>query len=130
MLKVISKFASSPFSGYAFIVLALAAGGAAYWFWTELKEFGSLETVAEQQEQKIKELNQKAEYEKGRADMRFLINSELSKTVASINEKYRNVGVNFAKELLDAPQEYINCRNMLVPTRLRHPDAQDEVLDD
>lgn len=46
---MLRKFVASPFSGYLAIALLLAAAGAAYWFWTELKEFGSLEQRAQQQ---------------------------------------------------------------------------------
>lgn len=53
MLKLIQRFAATPFSGYLAIALLLAAGGAAYWFWTELKEFGGLEQRAEAQEETI-----------------------------------------------------------------------------
>lgn len=53
MLKLIQRFAASPFSGYALIgiLVALAAGG--YWFWSELKEFGGLEQRAEAQAETI-----------------------------------------------------------------------------
>lgn len=55
MLKMISRFAASPFSGYALIALLIAAAGAGYWFWSELKEFGSLQATAQSQEQEIKD---------------------------------------------------------------------------
>lgn len=55
MMKMISRFAASPFSGYAFIVLLIAGAGAGYWFWSELKEFGSLTEKSEQQSVKIKQ---------------------------------------------------------------------------
>lgn len=53
MLKLIQRFAATPFSGYLAIALIMAAGGAAYWFWSELKEFGGLEQRAEAQEETI-----------------------------------------------------------------------------
>lgn len=53
MLKAIHNFASKPFSGYLAIGLLVAAAGAGYWFWTELKEFGGLEQRAEAQEETI-----------------------------------------------------------------------------
>lgn len=55
MLKMISKFAASPFSGYALIALLIAAAGAGYWFWSELKEFGSLQAQSQAQAETIKE---------------------------------------------------------------------------
>lgn len=57
-LKMISKFAASPFSGYALIALVVAAAGAGYWFWSELKEFGSLEVRAEEQAKVIAQKNE------------------------------------------------------------------------
>lgn len=51
----LTKFVSSKFSGYALIALLIAAAGAGYWFWSELKEFGSLTEKAEQQAVTIEE---------------------------------------------------------------------------
>lgn len=126
-MKLISKFAASPFSGYALIALVIAAAGAGYWFWTELKEFGSLSEKAAQQELKIDELEKRANYLQGQADKRVEINSQLVKTVAQIESQYRDLGISFSQELNDAPEEYLNCRNMLVPDGLRHPDAKNRV---
>lgn len=51
----LTKFVSSKFSGYALIALVVAGAGAGYWFWSELKEFGSLEVMAEHQAATIAE---------------------------------------------------------------------------
>jgi uncharacterized protein HemX len=61
MLKLIQRFAATPFSGYLAIALLVAAGGAAYWFWTELKEFGGLEQRAVAQEETIANQNARLE---------------------------------------------------------------------
>lgn len=58
MLKLIKRFAATPFSGYLSIGLIIAAAGAGYWFWTELKEFGGLEQEAANQAAKIAEQKQ------------------------------------------------------------------------
>ena len=129
-MGMISKFVSSKFSGYALIFLLIAAAGAGYWFWTELKEFGSLTEKAEQQERQIKSLESEALYHQARADERHEIGSRLSETISGIESKYRNLSINFAEELRNAPQDYINCRNMLVPDGLRYPDAEGGVQDD
>lgn len=46
---MLKKFVASPFSGYLAIALLLASAGAAYWFWTQAEELGSLEQRAQQQ---------------------------------------------------------------------------------
>lgn len=129
-MGILTKFVSSKFSGYALIFLLIAAAGAGYWFWTELKEFGSLTEKAEQQERQIKSLESEALYHQARADERHEIGSRLSETISDIESKYRNLSINFAEELRNAPQDYINCRNMLVPDGLRYPDAEGGVQDD
>jgi len=53
VINLIRKFAATPFSGYLAIGLLVAAAGAGYWFWSELKEFGGLEQRAEAQEETI-----------------------------------------------------------------------------
>lgn len=54
-MGILTKFVSSKVSGYALIALLIAGAGAAYWFWSELKEFGSLTEKAEQQAVTIEE---------------------------------------------------------------------------
>ena len=130
MIKLISRFAASPFSGYLFMALAAAGAGAGYWFWTELKEFGSLEVRAEQQERQIKSLENETLYYQARADQRNAIGTELAATVSSIESKYRNISINFAKELSNAPQSYIDCRSVVVPIGLRHPDTGSGIPND
>lgn len=129
-MGMLTKFVSSKFSGYALIgiLVALAAGG--YWFWSEIKEFGSLTEKAEQQAREIKSLESEALYQQARADERAEIGSRLAETVAGIESKYRNLSVQFAEELRNAPKEYIDCRNMPVPDGLRYPDAESGVQDD
>lgn len=61
MLKLIQRFAATPFSGYLSIGLIVAAAGAGYWFWAELKEFGGLEQRAEEQAIAISEQKQQIE---------------------------------------------------------------------
>lgn len=66
-MGILSKFVSSKFSGYLLIgiLAALAAGG--YWFWSELKEFGSLEAKAEEQAATIEQ--QRASLERIQSEM-------------------------------------------------------------
>lgn len=129
-MKWIAKFAASKVSGYALIALLVAGVGAGIWFWNEIKEFGSLSEKAEQQERQIKSLESEAIYHRSRADERVEIGSRLAETISDIESKYRNLSLNFAEELRNAPQEYIDCRNMLVPDGLRYPDAESGVQDD
>ena len=130
MMKWIGKFAASKVSGYTLIALLLAAGGSAIWFWNEIKEFGSLSEKADQQARKIKSLENEALYQQARADERTEIGARLSEKVAKIETTYRSLSISFAEELRNAPQDYIDCRNMLVPGGLRHPDAKGGIQDD
>lgn len=66
-MSFLTKFVSSKVSGYALIALLIAGAGAAYWFWSELKEFGSLTEKAEQQAVTIEE--QRATLQRVSAEM-------------------------------------------------------------
>jgi len=130
ILKKVQGFAASPFSGYALIALLFAAGGAAYWFWTELKEFGSLEVIAEQQQNDITSLKNEVSYLQGKADLKNDINRQLGDSRRSIDKLYQNLESDIREALQDAPQAYIDCRNMLVPERLQHNDGKASDDDD
>lgn len=122
MLKMISRFAASPFSGYLLlgILTALAAGG--YWFWTELKEFGGLEQKAQSQARDIKSLENQVSYLDGQNDLKQQIGTLLSKTEQSIDRRYESMRLDMLEALKNASKEYLDCRAMAVPERLRYPD--------
>lgn len=65
-MGIIGKFVSSKVSGYLLIGILVALAGAGYWFWSELKEFGSLTEKAEQQAETIEQ--QRATLERIAAD--------------------------------------------------------------
>ena len=84
---MLKKFVASPFSGYLAIALLLACAGAAYWFWTELKEFGGLEQRAVAQEQAI--ANQAHEL----ATMRGIIERKDAALAAEVEDKAKLLAV-------------------------------------
>lgn len=60
-MSLISKFIGSKVSGYLLIGMLVALAGAGYWFWSELKEFGSLEAKADSQADTIQQQRQTLE---------------------------------------------------------------------
>lgn len=122
MLNLIRKFAASPFSGYMLIGLLVAAAGAGYWFWSELKEFGSLEEKAQQQAREISNLENQVTYLDAQNDLKQQIGSLLSKTEQRIDRRYESMRLDMQEALKNASQEYLDCRAMVVPERLRYPD--------
>ena len=121
-MGLISKFVSSKFSGYALIALLIAAAGAGYWFWGELKEFGGLEEKSAAQAREISSLENQVSYLDGQNDLKQEIGSLLSKTTQQIDRRYESMRLDMQEALKDASQEYLDCRAMVVPERLRYPD--------
>jgi septal ring factor EnvC (AmiA/AmiB activator) len=127
MMKWIGNFAASKVSGYALIALLLAAGGAAIWFWSEIKEFGSLSEKAEQQASTIEAQKQElANLQAKIAAKEAVLASQLKRTTA-LRQKAEATRQEIREALNDAPQSYIDARNIVVPERLRFgPSRQDD----
>ena len=128
-MGILTKFVSSKFSGYALIALIVAGAGAAYWFWSELKEFGGLEQKAEDQAREISSLENQVTYLDAQNDFKQQIGSLLSKTEQRIDRRYESMRLDMQEALKDASQEYLNCRAMVVPERLRYPDRNPDRQD-
>jgi len=129
MLSLIRKFAASSFSGYMLIGLLVAAAGAGYWFWSELKNFGSLEEKAQQQAREISSLENQVTYLDAQNDLKQQIGTLLSKTERRIDRRYESMRLDMQEALKNASQEYLDCRAMVVPERLRYPERNPDCQD-
>lgn len=126
---MLTKFLTSKGSGWLSIISTLAVIGGGVWFWYELKEFGGLEQKAESQARDIKSLENQVSYMDAQNDLKQEIGKLLEQTQSNINRRYEAMRLDFQEALKDAPQEYIDCRNMVVPERLRHPDRNQDSQD-
>lgn len=126
MLKMIGRFAASPFSGYLLIgiLAALAAGG--YWFWSELKEFGGLTEKAAQQADTIEAQQQTLDtLARDIAAKEAVLDYQLTRTT-NLRQQAAVTRQEIQEARDEAPQDYLNCRDMPVPERLRFgPSRQD-----
>ena len=126
MLKMISKFAASPFSGYLLIgiLAALAAGG--YWFWSELKQFGSLEAKSQSQEATIEQQRQQMQTLSAQIRKRQATLTEQTQRAAELSRNAAQLRQTIDEARNAAPKEYTDCRAVVVPERLRFgPSAAD-----
>lgn len=119
---MLTKFLTSKGSGWLSIISTLAVIGGGVWFWYELKEFGGLEQKAESQARDIKSLENQVTYLDAQNDLKQQIGSLLSKTERRIDRRYESMRLDMREALKNASQEYLNCRAMVVPERLRYPD--------
>jgi len=87
-MGMIAKFVSSKFSGYALIAILFAAAGAGYWFWTELKEFGSLEAQSQAQAETIQHQANTLTVMKSESEKRQKINAALTKQMNVIKRTF------------------------------------------
>lgn len=84
---MLKRFVASPFSGYLAIALLLACAGAAYWFWSQAEELGSLRSAGEAQEQEL--ANQAHEL----ATMRAILDSKDKALAAEVEDKAKLLAV-------------------------------------
>lgn len=119
MFKAISKFVGSKVSGYLLIGILVALAGAGYWFWSELKEFGGLTEKAAQQADTIEEQEQRlATLARDIAAKEAVLDYQLTRTTKL--RQQAEVTRQELKEARDeAPQDYIDARDTVVPERLR-----------
>jgi len=128
-MGALTKFLTSKGSGWLSIISTLAVIGGGVWFWYELKEFGGLEQKAEDQAREISSLENQVSYLDGQNALRQEIGSLLSKTEQSIDRRYESMHLDMKEALKDASQEYLDCRAMVVPERLRYPDRNKDSKD-
>ena len=127
MISLIRKFAASPFSGYALIALVVAAAGAGYWFWTELKEFGGLEQKAEAQEEIIAVQYAKLEQLQADADKRTAALQNQVNRTAMLERNARIQQLAVQEAMRNADKATRDCMSMqLADSLLFGPTVGDE----
>lgn len=115
----IAKFAASKFSGYALIALILALLGSGIWFWTELKEYGSLTEKAANLEDDLSEKQAELEYLNDSIQRKQKALTAQQKRTDELERDADKLRQAIDEALKDAPQSYIDARNHVVPERLR-----------
>lgn len=115
----LTKFAASKVSGYLLIALLVAAAGAGFWFWAELKEFGSLHERAKQQELTIQQQADALEriQEQMLAKDRALAGQQERTQILARQAEVTRQQLQEARNA--ASQDYLDCRDHVVPDSLR-----------
>lgn len=112
MLKLIQRFASSPFSGYALIALVVAGAGAGYWFWSELKEFGSLEAKNQSQEQTIQDQALQLATLNEQLQKKQQVNTQLTNQMAVIRRSFGEARQRIQDAEANADKALKQCMDM------------------
>ena len=128
-MGILTKFLTSKGSGWLSIISTLAVIGGGVWLWYELKEFGGLEQKAADQAREISSLENQVTYLDAQNDLKQQIGSLLSKTEQRIDRRYESMRLDMQEALKNASQEYLDCRAMVVPERLRYPDRNPDRQD-
>ena len=126
---MLKRFLNSSLSGYIAIAALAALAGLGVWFWYELKEFGGLEQKAQDQAREISSLENQVSYLDGQNDLKQEIGGLLSKTTQQIDRRYESMRLDMQEALKDASQEYLDCRAMVVPERLRYQNRNQDRQD-
>jgi hypothetical protein len=111
-MKWISKFVGSPFSGYAFIALIVAAAGAGFWFWQELKSFGALEAQAQAQQATIDQQLASLETLRVESVKRQKVNLELTGQLSIMRQSFGVARQRIQNAENNADKVLLECMDM------------------
>lgn len=111
-MGIVSKFVASKFSGYLLIAFLVAAAGAGYWFWTELKEFGGLEERAVTLEQNLAENQEELEKLKEQLQKKQQVNTQLAEQMAVIKRSFGAARQRIADAEANADKALRECMDM------------------
>jgi hypothetical protein len=112
MIKLISRFAGSPFSGYALIAVVVAAAGAGFWFWQELKSFGALEAQAVAQQATIDQQLASLETLRVVAEKRQKVNLELTGQLNIMRQSFGVARQRIQNAENNADKALLECMDM------------------
>jgi len=118
-MGILTKFVASKVSGYALIALVVAAAGAGYWFWSELKEFGSLEAKAEQQQVTIEQQEADLETLRVQAKKRDDVNSKLAGQMNSMRQSFGAARQRIDNAEDNADKALRDCMDMHIASGMR-----------
>jgi hypothetical protein len=125
-MKLISKFIGSHFSRYAFIAVVVAAAGAGYWFWTELKSFGALEAREQAQQATIDQQLASLETLRVESDKRQKVNLELTDQLSIMRQSFSVARQRIQNAENNADQALLECMDMHIADGMRFgPSAGD-----
>jgi hypothetical protein len=111
-MKWISKFVGSPFSGYALIAVVVAAAGAGYWFWTELKSFGALEAQAQAQQATIDQQLANLKTLRVESEKRQKVNLELTGQLSIMRQSFSVARQRIQNAENNADKALLECMDM------------------
>lgn len=125
-MGIVSKFVASKFSGYLLIAFLVAAAGAGYWFWTELKEYGSLTEKAANLEEDLSEKKAELQYLNDSIQRKQKTLTAQQKRTDELSRNARQLQQQIEEARNEAPQEYLICRDVIVPERLRFGESRED----
>jgi hypothetical protein len=124
-MKWISKFVGSPFSGYALIALVVAAAGAGFWFWQELKSFGALEAQAQAQQATIDQQLASLETLRVEADKRQKVNLELTGQLSIMRQSFSVARQRIQNAENNADKVLLECMDMHIADGMQFGPSSD-----
>jgi hypothetical protein len=111
-MKWISKFIGSHFSSYAFIAVVVAAAGAGFWFWQELKSFGALEAREQAQQATIDQQLASLETLQVESDKRQKVNLELTGQLSIMRQSFGVARQRIQNAENNADKALLECMDM------------------
>lgn len=124
-MGIVSKFVASKFSGYLLIAFLVAAAGAGYWFWTEIKEFGSLEAKAESQASTIEDQALQLATLNEQLKKKQQVNTQLAEQMAVIRQSFGAARQRIANAEANADKALRECMGMHISGGMRFGPNED-----
>lgn len=123
---MLKRFIASPISGYILIALVVAAAGAGVWFWSELKEFGSLEAKAQSQAETIAVQERQLSVINEQLQKKQLANTKLSNQMAQIRRTFGAVENRIREAESNANKALSECMDMHIADGMRFGPSRED----